>query len=230
MNANDRKGREHAEPQAQRAPHRRKQREPREPREPRLKRVDMDGDDMDADMDADMDTDRTVDRTADGTANGTVAKAKTRDLRERVWELHLRGVHKGEIAVQVGLHRNTVGRYIADCYREFGAERRARLKRKLESAVAHMQYVQRQAWVDHDADDARERAVLAASTPGVRYQSQRSAYLRLALDAEKEIARLEGLYADEVSDAVAIVFRIERVVSTVSGMVVREERPSTVAG
>lgn len=133
------------------------------------------------------------------------------DKREQVWALHLRGLAKRQIAVQVDLHRDTVAKLINECYREFGAERRARLKRKLESAVAHMQHIQAQAWADHDADDARECAVLEAAVPGARYQSQRSQYLRLALDAEKEIARLEGLYADDVQETVGVLFRIERV-------------------
>lgn len=138
------------------------------------------------------------------------------DRREEVWTLHLRGMTKVRIAAEVGIHRETVARLINDCYREFGKERRARLKRKLDAAVAKMQHIQQQAWADHDADDEREQAVLEAAAPGVRYQSQRSSYLRLALDAEKEIARLEGLYADDVSDLTAVLFSVERVVAGVA--------------
>lgn len=133
------------------------------------------------------------------------------DQRERVWELHLRGWSYVRIAGEVGLNRATVSKYVAACYREFGAERRAQLAAKLEGAVVRLRRVQEQAWSDHDADDERERYVLQRAEAGTRYQSQKSAYLRLALDAEKEIARLEGLYAEEVADALAVVFRVERV-------------------
>jgi hypothetical protein len=90
-----------------------------------------------------------------------------------------------------------------------------------------MRRLQEQAWDDHDADDEREQAVLALSLPDahaahvahaaqkdvkpsnvtVRYQSQRSQYLRVILDAEKEIARLEGLYESvlDIEGAVGFV-------------------------
>ena len=164
------------------------------------------------------------------------------DVRTRVWELHLRGLPRTRIAEQVGLNRQTVGRYIAACLREqMGAEQREQRERMLASAVARMRRVQEQAWADHDADDERERAVLAlvlgvdavgadgGEAQGekrderarvgergsggralARYQSQRSQYLRVILDAEREIARLRGLYEGGTTVDGAIVFRIER--------------------
>ena len=96
-----------------------------------------------------------------------------------------------------------------------------------------MRRIQEQAWDDHDADDERERQVLALtfaqaqaaqsqapdsdaepsrkgreSSVSVKYQSQRSQYLRIILDAEKEIARLEGLYEGllDADAAVAVTF------------------------
>lgn len=163
------------------------------------------------------------------------------DLRTRVWELHLRGLPRTRIAEQVGLNRQTVGRYIAACLREqMGAEQREQRERMLASAVARMRRVQEQAWADHDADDERERAVLAlvvgeagaidgGEAQGekrdererggergsggrimARYQSQRAQYLRVILDAEREIARLHGLYEAGAAVDGAIVFRIER--------------------
>ena len=44
-----------------------------------------------------------------------------------------------------------------------------------------------------------------------RYQSQRSQYLRVILEVEREIARLCGLYESGGSFDGAVVFRIERV-------------------
>ena len=132
------------------------------------------------------------------------------DVREMVWTLHLRGVSKRQIAAQVGIHRDTVAKLINECYREFGAERRARLRRKLDAVVARLEQVQEQAWNDHDVDDARERWALEEAPVGTRYTSQRASYLRIALDAQKEIARLEGLYSDDASDVLGILFRIER--------------------
>lgn len=162
------------------------------------------------------------------------------DLRTRVWELHLRGLPRTRIAEQVGLNRQTVGRYITACLREMGAEQREQRERMLAAAVARMRRVQEEAWADHDADDERERAVLAlvvgeagaidgGEAQGekrdererggergsggrimARYQSQRAQYLRVILDAEREIARLHGLYEAGAAVDGAIVFRIER--------------------
>jgi hypothetical protein len=131
------------------------------------------------------------------------------DLREQVWTLHLRGVSMRQIALRLTLNRKVVARLLGECEREFAAERRARLKRKLEGTIARMRHVQAQAWDDHDADDEN----------GPEH-SQKSLHLRLALDAEKEIARLEGLYADDVSDLVAVLFSVERVVG---GVVVKRQ-------
>ena len=50
-----------------------------------------------------------------------------------------------------------------------------------------------------------------ASGRAVGYQSQRSQYLRVILDAEREIARLCGLYEAGVAVDGAVVFHIERV-------------------
>lgn len=141
-------------------------------------------------------------------------EAALANVRSRVWELHLRGMPRARIAEQVGLHRVTVGRYIAACLREqMGAEQRQKREQMLAAAVARMRAVQQQAWADHDADDERERAVLErVGVPGgvTRYQSQRAQYLRVVLDAEREIARLVGLYEVSVDEGV-VVFRIERV-------------------
>lgn len=126
------------------------------------------------------------------------------DQREQVWTLHLRGLSMRQIALRLDLNRKTVARLLNECYREFGAERRARLKHKLDGAVAHMRHIQTQAWDDHDADDG----------------AQKSAHLRVALDAEKEVARLEGLYADDVSDLAAVLFSVERVVG---GVIVKRQ-------
>jgi hypothetical protein len=157
--------------------------------------------------------------------------------RARVWELHLRGLPKVRIAQAVNLDRGTVAKLITACYADIADERRRDAKRKLDGAVQRMRLVQEQAWNDHDADDERERQVLALSvaqvTPqvadasddsdakarhnsapsavSIRYQSQRSQYLRIILDAEKEIARLEGLYEGLLDVEGAAVFRITKI-------------------
>jgi len=158
--------------------------------------------------------DRQLPATEEGRAHASEASAPLPDdQRERVWELHLRGVSQRQISAQLDLHRDTVKRLVQEGYRQFGAERRARMKRGLDGAVARFRRVQQQAWVDHDADDERERAVLEKAEYGARYTSQRSAYLRLILDAEKEIARLEGLYADDAPDVLGVLFQVIRVES-----------------
>lgn len=151
--------------------------------------------------------------------------------RARVWELHLRGIPKVRIAQSVNLDRGTVAKLIAACYAEIADERKQDARRKLDGAIQRMRLVQEQAWNDHDADDERECQVLALSCASVaendavadddqqrrksrdssvsiRYQSQRSQYLRIILDAEKEIARLEGLYEGllDVEGGIAVTF------------------------
>ena len=155
-------------------------------------------------------------------------------LRARIWEMHLRGIPKTRIAAEFSLARATVARVISACYAEVADEHKQQTARKLGEAVQRMRLVQEQAWNDHDADDERERQVLALSiaqaTPqaadasddsdaksrhnsapsavSIRYQSQRSQYLRIILDAEKEIARLEGLYEGllDVDAGIAVTF------------------------
>jgi hypothetical protein len=106
-------------------------------------------------------------------------------LRARVWEMHLQGVPKRRIAEMVDLNRETVARIIQRCYTEIAPERKVSPARMLDMAVARMRHVEAQAWSDHDADDGGHRSQL----------------LRLALDVEKEIARLEGLYEVGALDA-----------------------------
>ena len=148
--------------------------------------------------------------------------------RARVWELHLRGLPKVRIAAEVHLDRGTVTKIINESYKEVAEERKLSNARKLNEAVARWRRLQEQAWEDHDADDERERQVLALGSSGqqsqpsgdakdgkdarqsnvsIRFQSQRSQYLRIILDAEKEIARLEGLYEGilDVDGAVGFV-------------------------
>lgn len=141
--------------------------------------------------------------------------------RARVWELHLRGVPKRRIAEAVGMNRETVARWLAAELVPVQREGKRERERQLAEAIARLRRTQEQAWNDHDADDERERAFIEAAKPGARYQSQRAQYLRVIVDAEKEIARLLGLYDVGVMAAVAgissdgsgtaVVFRVERV-------------------
>ena len=154
-------------------------------------------------------------------------------LRARIWEMHLRGIPKTRIAAEFSLARATVARVISACYAEVAGEHKQQTARKLGEAVQRMRLVQEQAWSDHDADDEREQRVLAlsmaqavdasdasdakarssspSSNVSIRYQSQRSQYLRIILDAEKEIARLEGLYEGLLDVEGAAVFRITKI-------------------
>jgi hypothetical protein len=134
----------------------------------------------------------------------------------QVWDLHLRGWSRIHIADATGLNRNTISKVILRHYQDIECDRKVTLKEKLAAAVERMRQVQRQAWADHDADDQREREVLAlmgvGAPPGpdvdrkpdvvsLRYQSQRAMYLRVILEAEVEIARLEGLYEGLLEEA-----------------------------
>lgn len=164
-------------------------------------------------------------RTA-GRQSRKLRAAEVEAKRERVWELHLRGVPKSRIAKECDLSRDTVASLIAECYAEVQGERVEDMRARLAGAIARMRRVQEQAYRDHDADDERELSVLALMTGGggsaegvkgdekargrvmARYQSQRSQYLRVILDAEKEIARLEGLYESLADESGAVLFRI----------------------
>ncbi len=147
------------------------------------------------------------------TEQASVPQNAAESVRARAWEMHLRGIPKTRIAQALSLDRGTVARIITACYAEVASDQKFNPARKLGEAVTRMRRLQEQAWADHDADDEREQAVLALSVGGapadpdgkrgrdssgssvtVKYQSQRSQYLRIMLNAEKEIARLEGLY------------------------------------
>lgn len=130
--------------------------------------------------------------------------------RVRAWELYLRGMSKAAIARELKRDRGTVAGWIQADYVDLERERVVKRQRDLLGAIARLRNVQRAAWADHDADDERERAVLAAAIPGTRYQSQRSQYLRVVMDAEREIARLCGLYEAGVLSEGTVVFRLER--------------------
>jgi hypothetical protein len=148
------------------------------------------------------------------------------DARARMWEMHLRGIPKTRIADALSVNRATVARLINQSYAEIAAERKRSNARKLDGAVGRMRRVQEQAWADHDEDDKREQQVLALALDGsdaqdaksrgqssnasIRFQSQRSQYLRIILDAEKEIARLEGLYEGMLDIDGGAVFRIQK--------------------
>lgn len=150
------------------------------------------------------------------------------DRRARVWELHLRCMPQTRIAEQTGFHRTTVASIIKDWYREVGADRVEDQKEKLEAAISRMRRIQEQAWTDHDADDERERGVLERAIPGTRYQSQRGQYLKVILDAEKEIARLEGLYEALGDEMGAVVFRVVR--DTSGGVAVTTDALVAISG
>lgn len=187
------------------------------------------------------------------TEQASVQQFPAESSRARVWEMHLRGVPKTRIAEAVGINRETVATIITKCYREIAPEQKVSPARKLREAVARMRLVQEQAWNDHDADDDREQSVLALSAAqaqqspdddqprkgkessvSIRYQSQRSQYLRIILDAEKEIGRLEGLYEGLLDvEGAGAVFRIQKLsesdVARLSGAK-RQSLPSPVDG
>lgn len=102
----------------------------------------------------------------------------------RMWDMHMRGVPKTRIAAVLGIERHTVARRLRAMYREVAEERKISNARKLDMAIARMRCVGVQAWTDLDADDG----------------GQRSRYLRIILDVEKAIARLEGLYEVALDD------------------------------
>ncbi len=113
----------------------------------------------------------------------------------RMWEMFLRGVPKTRIAEALGIERHTVARHLSAMYREVAEERKISNARKLDMAVARMRCVEVQAWADHDADDG----------------GQRSRYLRVILEVEKAIARLEGLYDVAPDDGGGeVVFTLRR--------------------
>lgn len=144
---------------------------------------------------------------------GDVGRRYDADLRGRVWSLHLRGHSFRAIAQDVGIYRESVARIVRACYAELGQDHEDALRGAQDEAIAHLRHIQRQAWSDHDLDAEREAEVLKLGAEGPRFMSQRAQYLRLALDCEREIARLRGLYGvvTPVDDVTQVVFHIERV-------------------
>jgi hypothetical protein len=156
-------------------------------------------------------------------------------VRAAVWRRHLRGESFSAISRALDLNARSVSRIVRACYQELGRDRKAVLAAALDESIERLRAVQRQAWSDHDEDDQRERAALASALDGrgdekggrkgkgarparsargdgARFTSQRAQYLRVALDAEREIARLRGLYGAVIPEMDAtVVFRIERV-------------------
>jgi hypothetical protein len=125
---------------------------------------------------------------------GTVASA---DVRSKVWLRYLRGVSYTAIGVELDLNRGTVARIVRACYQQVRHERQGTLADALEESIARIRHMQQQAWENHDQEEEA---------------TQRATHLRLALDCEKEIARLRGLYGAVVPEVDAtVVFRIELV-------------------
>lgn len=63
-----------------------------------------------------------------------------------------------------------------------------------------------------ESDKPDKRRYLEDNQGTVKFTSQRAQYLRVALEAEKEIARLRGLYGVAIQEVDAtVVFRVERV-------------------
>lgn len=113
----------------------------------------------------------------------------------RMWELYIQGFPKTRIAETLGVDRHTVARHINATYKDVAAERKISNARKLNEAVARWRRVQVQAWGYLESGEN---------------ENQRSQYLRIILDAEKEIARLEGLYEGILDVDGGAVFRIQK--------------------
>ena len=123
-----------------------------------------------------------------------VERRYSADLRGQVWSLHLRGHSFRAIGQELHVYRESVARIVRACYAELGQDHEEALQGAQDEAIARLRHIQRQVWADHDLDAEREASALAQGADGPRFTSQRAQYLRLALDCEREIARLRGLY------------------------------------
>jgi hypothetical protein len=127
------------------------------------------------------------------------------DQVQRALVLWLRGESYAAIGRTLGVHRQTAAELVRQAYAEVRESADVSGRQMVAEAVERMRGVQRQAWADHDADEEREVALLeralAGQLEGVRIQSQRAQYLKVILEAEKEIARLQGLYDGYGGDA-----------------------------
>ena len=154
----------------------------------------------------------------------------TEPQRVRVWDLYLRGWSCKHIAAEVGINHVTARRIINQSYRDMGYDRKKTLEEKLAVAVERMRLVQRQAWIDHDqeVEDAeqiaprrsrrgRKAATNSSEQPAdamppmvTRRGVQRALFLRIVMDAELEIARLEGLYEGLQQPSIGTILEIRR--------------------
>jgi hypothetical protein len=120
------------------------------------------------------------------------------DQVQRALALWLRGESYAGIGRHLGVHRQTAAELVRQAYAEVRESGDLSGRQMVAEAVERMRTVQRQAWADHDADEEREVVLLERALAGglesVKIQSQRAQYLRVILEAEKEIARLQGLY------------------------------------
>lgn len=103
-------------------------------------------------------------------------------IEDHAWQLHLRGYSYRDIARQLKLDKDTVNAYVKRIAKETAPARREKRQEWLRQAVSRLQNVQAHAWDYFD----RSSDISALNT---------------ITNAEKEIARLRGLYDTATEDA-----------------------------
>jgi transposase-like protein len=105
---------------------------------------------------------------------------------ERAFTLYCQGRRTGAIASEMGVSSSTVRRWVRERLRALAGEERAEHAHHLLRAIESQRAIASAAW------SAYERECLDPE-PGVTGQCAR--YLSIASAAQREVARLEGLYA-----------------------------------
>jgi len=136
---------------------------------------------------------------------------------ERAFALYCRGMRSGAIAAHIGVPARTVRRWLRLAQRRLAEEARERREGELRRAVECQRAVMFAAWEAYERECALEQALLDGRYDRVRRRAirpaadgaaeavreeyerpyrlnQGSRYLAVIVAAQREIARLEGLY------------------------------------
>jgi len=105
---------------------------------------------------------------------------------ERAFALYCQGRRTGLIAAELAVSPSTVRRWVRERLRLLASEERAEHAHHLLRAIESQRAIASAAWIAYE----RECLDLEASAPG-----QCARYLSIASAAQREVARLEGLYA-----------------------------------
>ncbi len=151
------------------------------------------------------------DRTGQYLAAATAAPScvpsdDTREaLRERAFSLSLQGMRPRAIAFQLGVGETTVRRWLRAMLATLAEEDTAGRAARLAQAIESQRAIARAAWEGYE----REQAALREGD-GNASASSSTRFLALTLAAQREVARLQGLYQHVAPEPANVSITITR--------------------